>query len=319
MGAPVIVRAVLMGSPFTIAAYPSAAMDAAATRAALCLGLAEIRRLEDLMTEFRESPLTMVNASAGKCPVRVPHELFVLIARSLHYAEVSRGAFDITSAVVGQLWRTAQECGAAPSPREIARVAALVDYRAIELNARACTVYLAKPGMRISLGGIGKGYAVDQAFDMLRRLGVRNFFVNGAGDIRVHSADDAPRPWRIGLRNPFGVRGHAIGSVQLVRGAIASSGDYERGAVINNVQHSHIVPHADFDVAQRVASVTILADAACLADVLATSVMSLGLSEGLRYLNTCRGVTGYCIDMQGNVHLARNWKGEVRDAARRHS
>jgi thiamine biosynthesis lipoprotein len=288
-----------MGSPFSISVYADAA-DRYAAAAAAC-AYDEIARVENLLTEFRSSPLSDINASAGIRPVRVPDELYRLIEFAQSAARDSNGAFDITSSAVGILWHGSWRSRKPPSADAISAARQFVDYRLVELRPQTQEVYLPYRNMRIGLGSIGKGYAVDKAFRVLRAAGYENICVNGAGDIRVYSAVDAPRPWRIGIRNPFAQNNCAAGSLIIARGAVATSGDYERCFTAQGKKYHHIMDGRSGGMRDDVASVTVAAGSAILANAYATTAMALGAEEGAVFLRRKRGIHACMITSSGSV------------------
>ena len=172
-----------MGTHIALAAYTTDALDEAAVRRAFDASVAEIRRLEALMTTWKpESELSQVNAAAGKGPVAVSQETFDVVKEAVHASEISEGTFDITFESLHGLWKFDQDLD--PHPPTEAQIKAklpFVGYRHIHLDAAARTVYLDRDGTKISLGGIAKGYAVDHAAKVLRDAGLTSFYVQAGG------------------------------------------------------------------------------------------------------------------------------------------
>jgi len=288
-----------MGSPFAITAYPGG--PAGAAEAAVLTAYAEIERVEALLTDFRDSPLTALNAAAGGPPVKVPAELFDLAEFALGICRDSGGAFDITFSAVGVLWREAFRSGLPPARAEIEKALRLVDHSKVEMDRAACTMRLPLPGMRIGLGSIGKGYGVDRAFRVLKDLGLENFCVDGAGDLRVASGPGAPRPWRIAVKNPFAGDGRAAGFLDLRGGALVTSGDYERFFIHGGKKYHHIIDARTGGVRDDIASVTVLASTAALANAYTISAMALGPEDGAAFLRRRRDASGVLISSSGAV------------------
>ena len=293
-----------MGSPFTITAYPGGGRRVATEQevlAAVNTAYAELARVEDLLTDFRDSPLNRVNSGAGGLPVAVPSELMGLLDSALGACRDSGGAFDITFSAVGMLWREAFRTGVPPSDAAIDAALKLVDHSKVELDREACTVRLPQAGMRIGLGSIGKGYGVDRAFHVLRELGLENFLVNGAGDIRVCSGPAAPRPWRVAIKNPFASDDRAAGFLDLRNGAVVTSGDYEKYFIHRGTKYHHIIDARTGRVRSDIASVTVAASTAAIANACTISVMALGPLEGAAFLNRRRGAGGVIIYASGKT------------------
>lgn len=302
MAEPLTIRRSCMRSPFVISAYPAGSRcGPAALEAAILTAYDEIARVEDLLTDFRDSPLNALNAAAGGPPAKVDRELFDLVEFALGVCAESGGAFDITYGSAGLLWREAFRTGVPPSEEALARALRLVGWRRVGLDRAACTIHLPEKGMRIGLGSIGKGYAVDRAYGVMRDLGVESFLVNGAGDIRLASGPSAPRPWRVAIRNPFASDKRAAGFIDLARGAVVTSGDYERYFVHGGRKYHHILDARTGRVRDDVASVTVCASTACLANAYTISAMALGAEEGAEFLRRRRDAGGVLITASGAV------------------
>ncbi|MDA8244323.1 MAG: FAD:protein FMN transferase [Elusimicrobia bacterium] len=304
MARPVSEKRTLMGSPFSITAYPGSGrrvLTEEELQAAIATAYQEAARVEDLLTDFRDSPLNRVNAGAGGPPVPVPPELFDLLDFALGLCRDSAGAFDITFASAGMLWREAFRTGVPPSEAALDAALRLVDHSRVELDRNACTVRLPEKGMRIGLGSIGKGYGVDRAFRVLRDLGLENILVDGAGDIRLSSSPAAPRPWRVAIRNPFAADGRPAGFLDLRSGAVVTSGDYERFFVHGGRKYHHVLDARTGRVRDGVASVTVTASTAALANACSISAMALGPEEGEAFLRRRRDAGGVMILTSGRV------------------
>jgi thiamine biosynthesis lipoprotein len=288
-----------MGSPFEITAYPGGPQGAA--EAAVLTAYAEVERVEAMLTDFRDGPLNALNAAAGGPPVPVPAELFDLVRFALGICRDSGGAFDITFSAVGMLWREAFRLGVPPAREAIEQALLLVDYSKVELDRAACAIRLPEKGMRIGLGSIGKGYGVDRACRVLKDLGLENFCVNGAGDLRVASGPGAPRPWRVAVKNPFAGDGRAAGFMDLANGALVTSGDYERYFIHGGKKYHHIIDARTGGVRDDIASVTVLASTATLANAYTISAMALGPEAGADFLRRRRDASGVIISSSGAV------------------
>lgn len=301
-------QAFLMGSPFSILVYPPEDQDPEFVRSLIGLAFGEVRRIEDLLTDFRASSFNRINEMAGIAPVEVSPEIWSVLETAMRTSRDSNGAFDISYASVGHLWREAARRGEPPPPDQLQRARRWVDYRKIHMDPEKRTVFLPHSEMRIGLGGIGKGYAVDRAYEFLRSSGLENLCVNGAGDIRVHTASDAPRPWRVGVRNPLAERDTPMGLVELGHGAIATSGDYERFFRYRGEKYHHVFDGRTGDLTEDVVSVTVVAPMATTADLCATTTMALGPEEGIRFLNRRGNVSGFLVTKGGEIRTSSNWK-----------
>ncbi|MBI2520282.1 MAG: FAD:protein FMN transferase [Bdellovibrio sp.] len=301
---PIMMSEKHMGGIWSIQCYPAHFQTVEYVRTQISKAFAEVHRLETLLTDFCSSPFNEINAQAGIEPVSVCREIYDLIVLALQFSEESHGAFDISYASVGRIWRQARADQMAPSREEINKQLKWVDYRKIIVNSREQTIFLPHKEMRIGLGGIGKGYAVDQAYKLLKENGLSNFAVNGSGDIRCTSAENAPRPWRMGIRNPFS-KSHEVmmGILQIQEGAVATSGDYINYVLIDGKKYHHIInPLTGLPGFGSVSS-TILSSTALEADVTATIAMVKGHRLGLEYLNR-KKMKGMIVSDSGQVFMS---------------
>jgi len=277
-------------------------IDAAAGEAAIDAVFAEMRRIDALMSTYKaDSEISRINAEAAKAPVQVSQELFQLIADSLEYSRLSGGAFDITYASVGYLYdfRNRQR------PGDTAISAALpgVDFRQLQLDADDRTVAFARPGMRIDLGGIAKGHAVDRGIALLKERGITRAMVNAGGDTRV-TGDRFGSPWVIGIRHPDRAN-EVVLRIPLVDAAFSTSGDYERYFDEGEVRYHHILDPKTGRSPHELRSVTIIADTALRTDGLSTTVFVLGAEEGLALIDRLQGVDAILIDAGGKVSYSK--------------
>jgi len=254
--------------------------DDARAAAGAVIGL--FQRLEDDLNEWREgSPLAEVNRLAGGGPVEVPPDLLALVERSLEIAERTGGAFDPTWAALWGVWDFQAEEPEVPDPEVIAEAAARVDWRKVELIPEAGTIRLPEPGMKIGLGGIAKGYALDRAAELLRTRGHRDFLIVAGGQVYA-AGRRGERPWRIGIRDPRGDATDAFALIDLADGLSSStSGDYESYFELGGVRYHHILDPRTGCPTRGLTSASVIAPDATLADALSTALMVLGPDRGL--------------------------------------
>jgi thiamine biosynthesis lipoprotein len=261
----------------------------------------EISRLERMMSNFMPtSELSHINQQAGKAPVPVSRELFSVIQKSLYFSELTEGTFDISFASVGKLWDF--RAGILPSPEAIARQLPFVDYRKIQMNEKDSSVFLPYPQMEIGLGGIGKGYAVDRAMDVLTKHGIHDAVVMAGGDMLVKGKKGKDL-WRVGLRDPDD-KNKILAVLPLEDKAVSTSGDYERFFIKDGVRYHHIIDTRTGYPARLCRSVTLLAKDATTTDGLTKGVFILGPERGMALVERIGGVDAIIIDVQGKMHLS---------------
>ncbi|MFT6070793.1 MAG: thiamine biosynthesis lipoprotein [Bacteriovoracaceae bacterium] len=290
-----------MGGVFQFKIFPGSVHGHDEINKIAKLAFNEVARVEDLLTDFRPSPFNQINMNAGIRPVEVDEEVFQIIERSLKLSEETKGAFDISFACVGHLWREHKRASTTPNESEMKEAASYIDYKNIELDHKKRSVYLPHKKMRIGLGGIGKGYAVDRGFDLLKKHGLSNFYFNGSGDIRVDSRSDAPRPWQVGVRNPFSEDPtKSCAYFKIHNGALATSGNYNNFIHKLGNRFHHILDPKTGSSSRDLVSVSIFSETAERADTTATSVMIMGQDRGLEFMNK-NDLNGFLINENGEV------------------
>ncbi|MEL7023401.1 MAG: FAD:protein FMN transferase [Pseudomonadota bacterium] len=263
--------------------------------------LAEISRIERLMSTYMaDSRISAINREAHIRPVDAGAELFRLIQRAVEVSEMTAGRFDITYDSVGQHYDFRE--GERPDPGTIESELDSIDYRYVVLNPAKETVEFLKEGVRINLGGIAKGYAVERSVALLRSLGIQYASVSAGGDSRL-LGDRRGQPWLVGIQDPRDKTAIAI-RLPLVDEAVSTSGDYERYFDEGGVRYHHIISPATGDSAREVQSVTIVGPDATMTDALSTSVFVMGVEEGLALIERMDGFDAVVIDANRDLHYS---------------
>jgi thiamine biosynthesis lipoprotein len=294
----------LMGNHFEITVV---AGDEAWADLAVGAAIREIQRIERLLTTFSDdSETAMINAHAGMLPVTVSAEMFGLIERSIRISKLTRGAFDITyGSIDKRLWNFDPSIASLPDAEMARKMIRLIDYRKIELDRRDQTVYLPEKGMRIGFGGIGKGYAAEMAKIVLRQMGVTSGVVNASGDLVTWGYQPDGEPWTVGVVNP-NAAGRVFSCMNITDMAVATSGNYEKFAIIGGKRYSHTIdPRTGLPVT-GIKSVTIVCPNAEIADAMATPVMIMGIHAGLDLINQMQNIEAILIDDNDNIYTSNN-------------
>lgn len=275
-------------------------------------------RVADLDERFAmqnpDSEISEVNSQAGIAPVEVTEEVFFVMEKALEYAEESSGDFDPTIGVVTSLWNIGQEDAAVPDQDELDAALELVDYSLVELDEENQTIFLQEEGMIIDLGAIAKGYITDEAARVLVEEGVNTAIVDLGGDIVVvgNSTRGEDQPWSVGIQNPYGGRGEILGLVPVSDKAIVTSGIYERTFEEAGEQYHHLMDtETGFPIVNSISGLSIIADNATDADALANIAFSLGVEDGLDYINTLDGVDVIYITNDSKVYASEGIADEV--------
>jgi thiamine biosynthesis lipoprotein len=252
--------------------------DPAEATRAIDAVIAEMHRVDELMSTYKPgSQLSRVNRDAAMGPVRVDAELARLVARALEFSGMSGGAFDVTYASVGYMYD--YRAGVHPTDAQIAAALPAINWRHVVVDQAASTIRFLRPGVRIDLGGIAKGHAVDSSIALLAARGIRQATVTAGGDSRI-LGDRRGRPWVVGIRHPDD-RERILARIPLEDAAISTSGDYERFFDEGGVRYHHIIDPKTGKSPRGVRSVTIIAPESTLAEGLTKSVFILGPERGL--------------------------------------
>jgi thiamine biosynthesis lipoprotein len=263
---------------------------------------AEFQRIDDRMTRYHEdSELSLVNRQAARWPVVVSDSLFEVFEQARHVSELSEGAFDISFGSVGYLYDYREK--KQPTDAQVAAGLEHVNYRDIVLDAENRTLAFRKAGLKVDLGGIAKGYAVDRGIDVLRNLGIRNARLSAGGDMRL-LGDKRGKPWVVGVRDPRKEGENAV-LLPVSDLAISTSGDYERyfDDEAGNRVH-HILSPATGRPSRGIQSVTVIGESALVTDGLSTAVFVLGVEKGLALIDRLPGIDAIIIDEYRRMHYS---------------
>jgi thiamine biosynthesis lipoprotein len=286
------------------------AADRADGEQAIDAVIAEMQRIDAAMSTYKpDSELSRLNARAAREPVRIGAELFGLLTTAMEYSRITDGAFDVTYASVGFMYDF--RARHRPSEQQIKDALPAVNYRLVKLDAARRAVRYLRPGVRIDLGGIAKGYAVDRGIELLQRRGIQHALVSAGGDSRV-IGDRFGKPWIIGIRHPDR-KDEIVTRLPLVDTAISTSGDYERYYDENGTRYHHIIDPRTGHSASAVRSATVLADTAIRTDGLSKTAFVLGAEAAIAIYEKLGDVDAVIVSPDGKVHYTRGLRpGEVR-------
>lgn len=290
----------IMGTAVSVELW---ADDEKTARAAIEAVMQEMVRIDQTMSPYIEtSELALINREAVQHPVKISAEMLHLLKTSKHYSQISNGAFDISFASVGYLYDYRKHIE--PNAEQIASHLDAIDYRSIELDDNASTVHFLKPGMRIDLGGIAKGYAVDQGADILLARGIKNAIVTAGGDSRI-IGDHRGRPWMVGIKDPR-IKDKEAVVLPLEDTALSTSGDYERYFMDGERRVHHIINPRTGKSATGIRSVSVMAAHGIDTDALTKPLFILGVERGMQIIDRIPGVDAVVIDDQGQLYYSKN-------------
>lgn len=287
----------------TFAQVTVVAENTAVARQCIDRALEAMNRVYQIMNDRSEnSELSRLNETAFEQEVRVSPELFAVLCAAKQYSRISGGAFDVTIGPEVQLWRNMAETGVRPTPQQIEEARFRVGYEKMILDPEARTVQFELEGMRLDLGGIAKGYAIDLAVEAMMHSGALGGMVDIGGDIRCFGRNAKNgKEWIIGLQNPR--EETLITKLKLVDYAVATSGDYRRYTQTEGKKQSHILNPDTAVSVDELISVSIVAPTAMQADALATAVSVMGRVRGLELIESFDGVEALLIAANNPAEL----------------
>ena len=228
-----------------------------------------------------DSELSRLNA-AGTNGLAISAGMHDMLAICGRYHALTGSTFDPTVAPAVQLWGFSggHKPTTVPDPDTLAGVRSRIGFQHVQFDTDRAR--FAVPDIRMDVGGIAKGVAIDRAFERLTVAYDGPLLLNLGGEMRVQGRPEPARPWRIGVRNPFD-RAAIIGVLELPSGmATATSGHYERFVTLDGVRYSHIIDPRTAAPTTGMAGVTVLCVDSTAADALSTALFVLGLEAGGR-------------------------------------
>ena len=263
-----------MGTTARVVVY---APDGATAETAARAAFARIGELDALLSDYRDdSEVSRLGQHAGGAALPVSPELMGVLVAALDLARRSDGAFDVTVGPLSRLWRRARRSGELPSPEELRSAGALVGADGLVVDGPAGTARLTRPGMRLDLGGIAKGYAADEALRVLRSYGLESALVTLGGEVVVGSPPPGREEWTVALLTP----GPEPAPLLLRDRAASTSGDAEQWMEVAGQRYSHVIDPRTGQALTGHRSVTVVAGEGLLADGLATALSVLGPDRG---------------------------------------
>ncbi len=304
-----------MGTTVSIATYTTETLTEEMIRPKLQKALDEIRRLQALMTTWEESSeVSKINAAAGKSAISVGPETFSVIEKSLWIGKASEGVFDITFEAMKGLWKF--DNGASdkiPSKEALDKARQLIDYKQIVIDEKNRTVKLNKANMRMNLGGIAKGYAIDAASRVLVREGITSFFAQAGGDLFVAGKKPDGSRFKVGVRDPRGSHtSDYFALIEVEDHAFSTAGDYERAFVKDGKRYHHIIDPRTGYPATASRSVTVWAKDAFTADAIDDAVFILGPEKGLKLVESIADCGAVIVDAKNKVWISKRLEGKVK-------
>ncbi len=245
----------------------------------------EISRIENLLSKYNaQSEVYRLN-ELGK--IKASPDTFYIVKKSKEFWQASNGAFDITVAKLLDIWGFSDKHYRLPNSKEIKSALKLTGSDKIILHDEDNVIEFSVPGMKIDLGGIAKGYALDCAVKKLKERGITSCLIS-AGQVYA-LGNKFGAPWKIAVKNPRG--NDFLGFLKIKDKSVATSGDYEQYFIRGNKRYSHILnPKTGSPADSGITSVTVVADDGLTADALSTAIFILGKEAGEALANKFPGI-----------------------------
>jgi thiamine biosynthesis lipoprotein len=294
-------KALLMGCTFEFTVVDTAGSERVWQLIKECIE--EVKRIENLISEWNDTTqIGRLNSSAGIRPVRLSPEVYELVSRSITISDLTQGAFDITFQGVGNLWEFDPKHPVIPDSTSIKKALQSVGYQTIALMDSGM-VFLPSPGMKIGLGGIGKGYAAESVKRKLLDKGIEGGVINASGDLTAWGNNADGEPWKVGIADPEDPS-KVLLWLPVKDAAVATSGNYEKYVKVDGERYGHILdPRTGYPV-KGVKSVTVISPNAELSDALATGVFVMGIEAGLAFIVQLPDTHCIIVDDKNQIHYS---------------
>jgi len=273
----------VMGTVFEIEAYGS---DANRTAAAIEEAFQAIRQADAILSDYRDdSELSRLNRDGAQGFVALSPDLYGVLQTSVEYSRVTDSAFDVTVGPLVDTWRRASKQDRWPEDGELSRARSLVGFGRLQFDAARRAARFTQPGMRVDFGGIGKGWAIDRAAEVLRKQGIERALISaGTSSVYAMGAPPGEAAWKIAVRHPLR-EDAALAVVSLRDESLSTSAGYEQDDEIAGRPYSHILdPRTGLPV-EGMRSATVIAPTAAESDALSTAAFVLGIEQSERLLS----------------------------------
>lgn len=299
---------VAMGSQLRVAIW---AQDEDRAAAAADRVAREFDRLEALLSVWKPgSDVVRINDAAGVQPVNVDPDTIEVLEYARDASVWTNGKFDVTFGALAEIWKfDHDQDNVVPDRMAIEKRLPFVDDAAITIDRRNHTAFVSRPGVRVHLGGIGKGYAIDRAAGVLRGEGFQDFLIQAGGDMFASGTNNGP-PWKLGIADPRGDH-DAFAAVDVRDATLSTSGDYERFFIKDGVRYHHLIDPDRGEPARGCRSVTIVAARAVIADALSTGVFIMGPEAGIKLIENLPDVEAVIVTSRNEVLISSGLKGRV--------
>lgn len=269
-----------------------------------------VREIEYKMsTSIKNSDIYLLNKNAGVESVSVDKETLYVIEKGIDHYELTDGNFNIAIGSLINLWGIGKDNPKVPPKEKILEAMENTNIESISIKDES--VFINDSNVRLDLGGIAKGYAVDEAIRVLKESGITSGLVNFGGDVYALGNRDDGKAWTVGIQDPEDDSSWIL-SVPVTDKSIVSSGDYERYFIEEGERYHHILdPKTGYPARNELRSVTIISEFSIDADVLSTAIYIMGLDKGMNLIESLNGVEGIIITDDRDIYISKGIKEDV--------
>ena len=272
--------------------------------------LERISDIENKMSvNIETSEISKLNAKAGNSAEKLSTDTYSVIEKSVQYSKLTQGALDATIEPIVKLWGIGTEKERLPTQNEIGEKLKLVNYNDIILDSKNSTVHLRRTGQAIDLGAIAKGYTADEIKKVLLSNKISSALINLGGNVYAVGNKTDGTSWNIGLQNPLDTRGQYIGTISVTDKSVVTSGNYERFFIHDGKRYHHIFDSkTGYPSESGLISTTIISDNSIDGDALSTSTYIMGLTKGMKLVESIKGVEAIFITVDKKVYITSGLK-----------
>ncbi|WP_411680799.1 FAD:protein FMN transferase [Clostridium thailandense] len=265
----------------------------------------KLNEIDNKMSVFKGySEVSKINTSAGEESQVVSKDTYFLIKKAVEYCSISGGAFDITIRPLVELWGIGKDNSRIPESNELTKKIKLVNYKDIVLHEDTKSVFLRNKEQQIDLGGIAKGFAADEAKNILVKHNIKNAIIDLGGNIFALGKNVNGLPWRIGIQDPLKSRGQFVGIINIINKSVVTSGGYERYFIQDDKIFHHIInPSTGYPSESDILSATIISDYSIDGDGLSTGIYIMGLPKAIDLIESIKGVDAIFINNNKEIHV----------------
>ena len=272
-----------------------------------------IKTVDESMSVFKgSSRVRRLNDPETK-QVDLTPDMVEVLTEAQRISSITDGSFDATAGPLLKLWGFYDDDLSVPSETDLAETLNLVDYNGLEVDSSRGIVTLPDRRSAIDLGGVAKGYGVDEAIEILKDGGAAAGLVNAGGDIRGFGTPEANRDWKVGLQHPLS-EDELLGALDLILPAVTTSGNYESFFTYQGSKLAHIIDPRTGRPVEDTLSVSVLTKQAVQADGLSTGLFSQSAEEAratVSELDDTELIYIWKEDEQAKVEVTEGLEGEV--------